>query len=414
MTLSLLKANLEAALLADGWDPESVTANCFEQRNWHCKFGHKWSTTVVLQVKNPGCPLCHGREAPLPVDYFEIENLEFLKKFVDQSHRSVTDTSQFPKDLDGLRIVISFAESHKIRIPRILFTDKGKDLSRLFTSLVKHVFPVYLFFPESNKLFLGLWNRATPSKLPSMVEPLGISFPRISSYVQDPLLYGNSFVFQTYTPVIKGEKIVFSRDNLVLDDWTMRMELQKTLNIYSKVSVTSHKIKSLFPFLRDDEVMLVSIQILNHAAESNIDLDEQVSMIEDLDVSKEALKYSYFYTQDQGECVHNTRSCPGLKNARHVRQIDLWQPGLFDSGFRSPRLRKCHWCQGLLLRPRERMLKFMAKTLQDIHALPPHQPTNETRAVSHINCAFCGDVANTKENWCPTFGSTERCPIFRK
>lgn len=124
--------------------------------------------------------------------------------------------------------------------------------------------------------------------------------------------------------------------------------------------------------------MLVSIQILNHAAESNIDLDEQISMIGDLDVSKEALKYSYFYTQDQGKCVHNTRSCPGLKNARHVRQIDFWQPGLFDSGSISPRLRKCHWCQVLLLRPRERMLKFMAKTLQDIHALPLiSQPTTQ-------------------------------------
>ena len=410
MTLSLFRANLEAALLADGWDPESVTANCFEQRNWKCKFGHKWSATVVLQVKNRGCPLCHGREAPLPVDYLEIENLEFLKKFVYQSQSSVTDTSQFPKDLDGLRIVVSFAESHEARIPWILFTDKGKNLSQLFTSLVEHVFPVYLFFPESNKLFLGLWNRATPSKLTSMVKPLGISFPRISSYVQDPLLYGDSFVFQIYTPVISGKKVVFSRDSLVLDDLTMRMELQKTLNIYSKVSITSHKIKTLFPFLRDDEVTLITIQILNHAAETNIDLDEQVSMIGDLDVSKEALKYSYLYTPGQGECWHAGIGCEGLKNANDIRKVDVWKTGRFNFGFN---LRKCHWCQCSPPRSREPLLKFMAKTLQDNHALPPHQPTDDKRLISRVKCAQCGYVCNREENWCPLFGSTERCPIFR-
>lgn len=410
MTLSLFRANLEAALLADGWDPESVTANCFEQRNWKCKFGHKWSATVVLQVKNPGCPFCHGQEAPLPVDYFEIENLEFLKKFIHQSHSSVTDTSQFPKDLDGLRIVVSFAELHEVRIPWILFTDRGKNLSQLFTSLIEHVFPAYLFFPESNKLFLGLWNRATPSKLTSMVKPLGISFPRISSYVQDPLLYGDSFVFQTYTPVISGKKVVFSRDSLVLDDLTMRMELQKTLNIYSKVSITSHKIKTLFPFLRDDEVTLISIQILNHATETNIDLDEQVSMLGDLDVSKEALKYSYLYTPGQGECWHAGIGCEGLKNANDIRKVDVWKTGRFNFGFN---LRKCHWCQCSPPRSREPLLKFMAKTLQDNHALPPHQPTDDKRLISRVKCAKCGYVCNREENWCPLFGSTERCPIFR-
>lgn len=410
MTLSLLEANLEAALLADGWDPESVTPNCYEQRNWKCKFGHRWSTTVALQVKTTGCPLCCGREASLPVDYFEIENLEFLKKFIDQSHRSVTDTSQFPKDLDGLRIVVSFSESHEVGIPWILFTDKGKDLSQLFTALVEHVFPAYLFFPQSNKLFLGLWNRATPSKMTSMVKPLGISFPRISSYIQDPLLYGDSFVFHAYTPVVKRRKIVFSRDGLVLDDLTIRMELEKTLSIYSKVSETSHKIKSLFPFLRDDEVMLVSIQILNHAAESNIDLDEQVSIIGDLDVSKEALKYSYFYTPDQGECWHAGIGCEGLRNARSIREIDLWKTGRFNFG---SKLRKCHWCQCSPPQSREPLLKFMAKTLQDNHALPPHQPTDDTRLFSRVKCAHCGYVCNRKENWCPLFGSTERCPIFK-
>lgn len=414
MTLSLLKTNLDAALLADGWDPESVTANCFEHRNWKCNLGHKWSTTVFSQVKNLGCPLCCGRKASLPVNYFDIENFEFLKKFVYQTYYSVTDTSQFPKDLDGLRVVVSFDEARKVKFPWILLTDKGKDLPQLFTSSADQVFPAYLFFPDSNILFLGLWVRATASKLSSskvaeaVLKPLGISFLRISSFIQDTLLYGDSFVFQTYTPAIKGKKIKFSRNGLDLDDSAMKMELHKTLNIYSQVSVTSIRIKSLFPFLRDEEVLLVSIQILSHATNNNIALDELVARFQDLDVSKEALKYIYYYTPAQGECWHSSASCEGLKNARNIFKINLWETGLGGS-----RRRSCHWCQYLPPQSREPLLKFMAKTLQDSQILPPHQPTDDKRLISRVKCAQCGYVCNREENWCPLFGSTERCPIFR-
>jgi len=48
---------------ADGWDPSQITPGSSYKKNWRCKKGHKWTTSVISRTsQKSGCPYCTGKK----------------------------------------------------------------------------------------------------------------------------------------------------------------------------------------------------------------------------------------------------------------------------------------------------------------------------------------------------------------
>ena len=53
----------EIAAEANGWDPETITAKSNQKKEWKCKEGHIYSSTVGNRTGNEsGCPVCSGNQ----------------------------------------------------------------------------------------------------------------------------------------------------------------------------------------------------------------------------------------------------------------------------------------------------------------------------------------------------------------
>lgn len=53
--------NPKIAEQADGWDPSAFKFNDTRiKRNWKCKEGHHWQSTIQLRTRAMGCPVCQG------------------------------------------------------------------------------------------------------------------------------------------------------------------------------------------------------------------------------------------------------------------------------------------------------------------------------------------------------------------
>ena len=54
----------EIAAQANGWDPSTVVAGSSKKKNWICKSGHTWDTSVSNRTSNnTGCPVCSNQQA---------------------------------------------------------------------------------------------------------------------------------------------------------------------------------------------------------------------------------------------------------------------------------------------------------------------------------------------------------------
>ena len=59
----LALTNPTIAAEAYKWDPTTVTAGSEKKRQWKCKLGHTWSTTVKARaIGENGCPFCGGKK----------------------------------------------------------------------------------------------------------------------------------------------------------------------------------------------------------------------------------------------------------------------------------------------------------------------------------------------------------------
>jgi Probable Zinc-ribbon domain len=52
----------EISALADGWDPESVSAGSNKMKNWKCQRQHSWSAPVYSLTQGTRCPTCAGQQ----------------------------------------------------------------------------------------------------------------------------------------------------------------------------------------------------------------------------------------------------------------------------------------------------------------------------------------------------------------
>ena len=53
----------DIAAESDGWDPRTVTAGTNQKRNWKCKIGHSYYSTVKSRTSSgSGCPYCRGKQ----------------------------------------------------------------------------------------------------------------------------------------------------------------------------------------------------------------------------------------------------------------------------------------------------------------------------------------------------------------
>jgi len=66
----------EFALEADGWDPTKVSKGSEINRDWVCKFGHKWTVSPNSRTskKKTGCPVCSNKKVQFGVNDLYTKN----------------------------------------------------------------------------------------------------------------------------------------------------------------------------------------------------------------------------------------------------------------------------------------------------------------------------------------------------
>jgi hypothetical protein len=92
----LMTLNPELAKESFGWDPSKVLASSSTQRQWKCKNGHIWSTSLSLRFSGSGCHIC--------------TNQSIKKGFNDLA----TTQPELAREADGWDASEVFAKTRKI------------------------------------------------------------------------------------------------------------------------------------------------------------------------------------------------------------------------------------------------------------------------------------------------------------
>ena len=158
-------------------------------------------------------------------------NTKFLDKFIIQSHSNNLKTKDiYPSKIMGLNTKISFGMGTPTHIPWISVLGPGMLTSNGF-------FPVYLYYKKLNILILsyGVSETIKPNKIWS--EEIVNSSIKISSYINKPFRYGDSYVFKTYVPTIVNNKVNYSDNGNLINHSVLSDHLMEIIGAYKSCLV---------------------------------------------------------------------------------------------------------------------------------------------------------------------------------
>ena len=96
-------------------------------------------------------------------------------------------------------------------------------------------YPVYLFYKKAKKLILAYGLSETKEAKTSWPNEILNNEKKISDYLEDPPRYGDSFIFKTYSPSIKDNKVSYVDDNnKPISNETLNNDLTEIINYYKK------------------------------------------------------------------------------------------------------------------------------------------------------------------------------------
>lgn len=153
--------------------------------------------------------------------------IEFLKSFLIQAHTDDLKTKDYPKQFLGLKMKVSFGMGMPARVPWIAFLAPGMSVSSGY-------YPVYLYYKEQDKLILAYGISETNPPEVSWNEEILNDENQINHIINNPVRYGNSFVFSEYKAEIKDKKVSILKNHQTLSDDILQDDLNKIINDYKK------------------------------------------------------------------------------------------------------------------------------------------------------------------------------------
>ena len=165
--------------------------------------------------------------------------MKFLEKFIIQAQRGdlgTKDYNEFWNEFD-FKVKVSFGMGTAAKIPWISFLAPSMSTSQGF-------YPVYLYYKEQDVLFLSFGISETHSfqgtfeskdSSVNWSNKILQTYPEISSLIENPKRYGNSFCFKKYFPVVSKNKVLFLDENQKqINSDELRNDLVNILDIYSE------------------------------------------------------------------------------------------------------------------------------------------------------------------------------------
>ena len=164
-----------------------------------------------------------------------MSKLDFLDPFIIQSGFEEKEfgpggqvIKTYPKEYMDLKMRVSFGKGGPARVTWISFLAPEMQTMEGF-------YPVYLFYKKAKKLILAYGLSETKEAKTSWPNEILNNEKKISDYLEDPPRYGDSFVFKTYSPSIKDNKISYVDDNnKPISNETLNNDLTEIINYYKK------------------------------------------------------------------------------------------------------------------------------------------------------------------------------------
>ena len=172
--------------------------------------------------------LCHTKLFNIKFKKIELMDFKYLRDFIRQAQTDNKKTKGlYPEELLDLKVKVSFGQTALAKIPWIAFLSPNRSVKEGYN-------PVFLFFKAQNKLILSFGIGDEKKPLRSWDENIHNSKTKISSYLEKPWKYGDSYVHKVYEPKIVNDDVFFYRDNEKISDDQLLEELLEVVNYYKK------------------------------------------------------------------------------------------------------------------------------------------------------------------------------------
>ena len=153
--------------------------------------------------------------------------MEFLKDFIKQTETDSLKTKDYPKEFLDLKMKVSFGQGNLSKVPWVALRAPDMPVSNGYN-------PVYLFYKEQNILILAYGISETHIPETSWTREIHDSKTKISSFIENPFRYGDSFVYKHYEPEIKNGDVIFCRDGKEISDKELLQELKEIVNFFKE------------------------------------------------------------------------------------------------------------------------------------------------------------------------------------
>ena len=155
-------------------------------------------------------------------------DFRYLRDFIKQAQTDNKKTKGlYPEELLDLKVKVSFGQTALAKIPWIALLSPNISVKEGYN-------PVFLFFKAENKLILSFGIGHDKKPLRSWDKNVHDSKTKISSFIENPWKYGDSYVHKYYEPKIVEDHVVFCRDDKEISDEQLLEELLEVVNYYKK------------------------------------------------------------------------------------------------------------------------------------------------------------------------------------
>lgn len=152
-------------------------------------------------------------------------DISFLRQFISQAQTSNLKTKEYPKEIENLRLRVSFGMGTQSKVPWVQVVAHEMPTTNGY-------YPVFLYYKEQNVLILTYGIGESFDENESWNEEIRTTGTRIDEFLDNPFRYGNSFVFKSYEPLIEGDVIKFIRDGNEVTDDQIANELKQIIDAY--------------------------------------------------------------------------------------------------------------------------------------------------------------------------------------
>lgn len=154
-------------------------------------------------------------------------SITWLKDFLHQAQTSNLKSAQYPKEFGPYKMKVSFGMGVPAHIPWISFYWSGMSTSNGY-------YPVFLYYKSLNKLILAFGISETNEYQETWRNEILKGSPKISEVIENPVRYGESWVFKIYDVKVTGDSISIESNQKTISESELEDDLKSILDLFSK------------------------------------------------------------------------------------------------------------------------------------------------------------------------------------